>query len=205
MRIRTQQANGLGKDQHMSQQFSVFAICETRPSLEAVTETLLSAGFSSSDISALFPENVSLTDAASAPELKPDETNHKATGPHEVVSGTLGVLAGLSMLVIPGLGPLIGEGTLRAGLAGLGIQSAVGDIARSLIKIGVPELEAKRYEDRLQRNGILLAVGCATQEQAKRAAETVRQAGAQDVCTAEHPDATASDPNVGRKTVGGTD
>src|SRR5205807_10096342 len=62
--------------------------------------------------------------------------------------GTLDILVGLGMLAIPGLGPMVGESTLKAGLAGLGVDSAVGDVAKALIHMGVPELEAKRYEDR---------------------------------------------------------
>lgn len=176
----------------MPQPIAVFAVYETRAAVETAADTLINAGFPSRDISALFPENVSLTDAASPPEAK-----SKATRSQGVLSGALGVLAGLGMLAIPGLGPLVGEGTLKAGLAGLGVRSAVGDLARSLIDIGVPELEAKRYEDRLQQNAILVAVTCPTLEEAGRATEILKRTGGQDASTTTPSAATATpDPNV---------
>ena len=167
----------------MPQPLAVFAVYETRAAVETAADALINAGFPSRDISVLFPENVSLLDAASAPESKSGEATDKPASAQGVLSGALGVLAGLGMLAIPGLGPLVGEGTLKAGLAGLGVKSAVGDLARSLIDIGVPELEAKRYEDRLQQNAILVAVNCPTLEEAARATEIIKRTGGQDAST----------------------
>jgi CDP-glycerol glycerophosphotransferase (TagB/SpsB family) len=85
------------------------------------------------------------------------------------------------MLAIPGLGPLVGEGTLKAGLAGLGVESAVGNFAKYLINLGVPELEAKRYEDRLKQQAILLTVRCESPLEEPRLREIVKSTGGQDV------------------------
>jgi hypothetical protein len=171
----------------MSPSFSVFAVYETRAGVETAADTLMSEGFPSRDISVLFPENVLPIGAASAPEPKSNEAADKSARPEGVISGALGVLAGLGMLAIPGLGPLVGEGTLKAGLAGLGVKSAVGDLAQSLIGIGVPELEAKRYEDRLQQNAILVSVKCPTPEAARQATEIIKRTGGQDASTTTPP------------------
>jgi hypothetical protein len=91
------------------------------------------------------------------------------------------VLAGVGLLAIPGLGPFIAAGPIMAGLAGLGVGGAVGGVTGALIGMGIPEFEAKRYEGRLQKGGILLSVHCSTSEEVKRAKEIVERSGAEDV------------------------
>jgi hypothetical protein len=68
-----------------------------------------------------------------------------------------------------------------AGLAGLGVGGAVGGVTGALIGMGIPEFEAKRYEGRLQKGGILLSVHCDTAEEIKRAKETLKSTGGEDV------------------------
>ena len=85
-----------------------------------------------------------------------------------VIGGTLGLLAGVGLLAIPGMGPFIAAGPIMAGLAGLGVGGAVGGVTGALIGMGIPEFEAKRYEGRLQKGEILLSVHCVTAEEIKR-------------------------------------
>jgi hypothetical protein len=98
-----------------------------------------------------------------------------------VIGGTLGVLAGIGLLAIPGLGPFIAAGPIMAGLAGLGVGGAVGGVTGALVGMGIPEFEAKRYEGRLQKGGILLSVHCSSSDEVKRAKEIVERSGAEDV------------------------
>jgi hypothetical protein len=92
-----------------------------------------------------------------------------------VIGGTLGLLAGVGLLAIPGLGPFIAAGPIMAGLAGLGVGGAVGGVTGALIGMGIPEFEAKRYEGRLQKGGILLSVHCDTSDEIKRAKEVMER------------------------------
>jgi hypothetical protein len=98
-----------------------------------------------------------------------------------VIGGTLGVLAGIGLLAISGLGPFIAAGPITAGLAGLGVGGAVGGVTGALVGMGIPEFEAKRYEGRLQKGGILLSVHCSSSDEVKRAKEIVERSGAKDV------------------------
>jgi hypothetical protein len=50
-----------------------------------------------------------------------------------------------------------------------------------LIGMGIPEFEAKRYEGRLQKGGILLSVHCDTSDEINRAKEVLKATGAEDV------------------------
>ncbi len=57
----------------------------------------------------------------------------------------------------------------------------------ALIGFGIPEFEAKKYEGRLKKGGILFSVHCDTSEQVKRAKEIVERTGGEDVSsTAKH-------------------
>jgi len=98
-----------------------------------------------------------------------------------VIGGTLGVLLGVGLLAIPGLGPFIAAGPIMAGLAGLGVGGAVGGFTGALIGMGIPEFEAKRYEGRLQKGGILLSVHCDTSGEIMRAKEVLKATGAEHV------------------------
>jgi hypothetical protein len=70
---------------------------------------------------------------------------------------------------------------LVAALAGIGIGGALGGFAGSLIAMGIPEYEARRYEGELVKGGILVVVHCETDEETNRAKEVFQSSGAQDI------------------------
>ena len=85
-----------------------------------------------------------------------------------------------------------------AALAGMGVGGTVGGVTGALIGMGIPEYEAKRYEGRLQKGGILLSVHCNTSEEIKRAKEIVERTGAQDISsTGEESSKSASTGSTG--------
>lgn len=98
-----------------------------------------------------------------------------------LIGGTLGLLAGIGALSIPGFGPFIAAGPLMATLSGLGAGGTIGGIIGALVGSGIPEYEAKRYENRLKEGGILLAVRTNSEALAKRIKEVMQQHGAEDV------------------------
>jgi hypothetical protein len=98
-----------------------------------------------------------------------------------IIGGTLGLLAGIGALAIPGLGPFIAAGPLMAALSGIGAGGTIGGIIGALAGAGIPEYEAKRYENRLKEGGILIAVRANNDNLAKRIKEIFNQHGAEDV------------------------
>ena len=161
---------------------AVFGIYSTRSAVENATDALVKAGFPTSDISVLLPQSMGgPKDMGTEKATKAPEGTAAGVATGGVIGGTLGVLAGIGLLAIPGLGPFIAAGPIMAGLAGLGVGGAVGGVTGALIGMGIPEFEAKRYEERLQKGGILLSVHCSTSDEVKRAKEVVERSGAEDV------------------------
>src|SRR5258705_4469036 len=109
---------------------TILAIYETREAVESAADALVNAGVPCAEISVLLPENIHAANVET--KLEPKLNTEPAVGATSrgILSGTLGVIAGLGMLAIPGFGPLVGEGTLKAGLAELGIEGAVLVISR---------------------------------------------------------------------------
>lgn len=160
---------------------AVFGIYTTREGVERAVDAIVNSGFASSDVSVLLPENLGGKAIGTEKATKAPEGTATGAGAGAIIGGTLGVLAGVGLLAIPGLGPFIAAGPIMAGLAGLGVGGAVGGLTGGLIGLGIPEYEAKRYEGRLQKGGILLSVHCDTSDEIKRGKEIMKATGAEDI------------------------
>ena len=68
-----------------------------------------------------------------------------------------------------------------AALAGVGVGGAVGGFTGAIVGLGIPEYEAKRYEGRLQKGGILISVHCDTVGEIDRAKMVLQRTGAEDI------------------------
>jgi len=162
---------------------AVFGIYRDPPMLDAAVAALQDAGFRNTDISVLFPENEGTKDFAHKKGTKAPEGVTAGAGTGAVVGGTLGWLAGIGALAIPGVGPFIASGPIVAALAGAGAGGAVGGIAGALIGMGIPEYEAKRYEGRIKEGGILLSVHSDNSEWTDRAKKILESTGADDIAS----------------------
>src|ERR1700688_2489951 len=171
-----------GERQMSAKKTGVFGIYSTRVAVENAADSLVRAGFPAADISVLLPESLGgPRDMGTEKATKAPEGAAAGVTTGGVIGGALGVLAGVGLLAIPGLGPFIAAGPIMAGLAGMGVGGAVGGFTGALIGMGIPEFEAKRYEGRLQKGGILLSVHCDTSEEINRAKEVLKATGAEDV------------------------
>jgi hypothetical protein len=89
-------------------------------------------------------------------------------------------------------------------LAGLGVGGAVGGLIGALVGMGIPEYEAKRYEGRLQRGGILLSVHCDTSEEIDRAKDILERTGGEDISSSgESSKGTIKQDQKSRRTASG--
>ena len=166
-----------------SKNVAVFGIYATPASAEKAVDTLLSLGFSNSDISVLLPDDDSTRAFAHEKNTKAPEGTATGVTTGGVIGGTLGLLAGIGALAIPGVGPLIAAGPIMGALAGLGVGGAVGGIVGALVGMGIPEYEAKRFEGAVKNGGTLLSVHCDTSEEISRAKDTLKVTGAKDIAS----------------------
>ena len=160
---------------------AVFGIYRDTAALSGALEALRNAGFRNTDVSVLLPENAGTKDFVTQKDTKAPEGAATGATTGAVVGGIVGWLAGIGALAIPGIGPLIAAGPIIAMLSGIGVVGTLGGIAGALIGAGIPEYEAKRYEGRIRKGGILLSVHCDTTELEKKAKAILESTGAQDI------------------------
>ena len=184
---------------------AVFGIYSTRNAAENAADAIVNTGFATSDISVLLPENLGSKPIATEKATKAPEGATTGGGTGAVLGGALGLLAGIGALAIPGVGPLIAAGPIMAALAGMGVGGAIGGITGALIGMGIPEYEAKRYEGRLQKGGILLSVHCASSDEVKRAKEILERTGGEDVSSTGESSVSASTERSKHRGAGGAE
>lgn len=179
---------------------SVFCITTSREQAERIVEQLKVANFSNNDISVLFPDKGTSRDFAHEKNTKAPEGAVTGASTGGVLGGALGWIVGIGALAIPGVGPFIAAGPIMAALSGAAIGAAAGGITGGLIGLGIPELEAKRYEGKVKAGNVLLSVHTENSEEIDLAKDIFEEAGADDICVTGN----ASTPK-GSKTVGDGD
>jgi len=170
----------MGKE---DKKIAVFGIFDTRLMAERAVDQLKTSGYRNSDISVLMPQKTETKDFAHEKHTKAPEGATTGAGTGAVVGGTLGWLAGIGALAIPGVGPLVAAGPIMAAIAGAGVGGAVGGVSGALIGFGIPEYEAKRYEGSVKNGGILLSVHCDDSSWTKKAKGLLENTGAHDIAS----------------------
>ena len=118
---------------------------------ENAVRALEDAGVPASNISVVSNRNIDRDD---------DDTSETAAGAGigAAVGGTAGLLAGLGMLAIPGIGPVVAAGWLAATAAGAVAGGATGGIIGALVDAGTSEEDAHVYSEAVRRGGTLVTV-----------------------------------------------
>jgi len=91
-----------------------------------------------------------------------------------------------------------------AALAGVGAGGVLGRITGSLIGLGIPEYEAKRYEGRVKKGGILISVHCDDTNWTKKGKTILIETGAEDVSSTgeARADFATNDKPLPRRNIG---
>lgn len=160
---------------------AVFCIASTSEQADTIVQHLKDAGFSNNNVSVLFPDKKNTRDFAHEMKTKLPEGGTIGAGAGGAIGGTLGWLAGIGALAIPGIGPFIAAGPIMAALGGAAIGGAIGGVAGMLVGLGVPELEAKQYEGKINEGNILISVHTDDSESVKLAKDIFQKDGASDI------------------------
>jgi len=160
---------------------AVFCIARNETQAERIVAELRAAGFLNDDISALFPDRSGTRDFAHEQNTKAPEVATAGAGAGGLLGGALGWLAGIGVLAIPGVGPLIAAGPILAALSGAAVGAALGGVTGALVGMGMPEYEAKRYEGKIREGNILISVHTEDSRERDRAKEIFEHAAATDI------------------------
>ncbi|HEY1957442.1 MAG TPA: DUF3341 domain-containing protein [Polyangiaceae bacterium] len=162
---------------------AVIAIVPTEALAESIAARLHEVGFATNDISVLFPDTRTTKNFAHEKNTKAPEGAIAGVGAGGAIGGTLGLLAGIGALAIPGLGPFIAAGPIMAALSGAAAGASVGGVAGALVGMGIPELEAKTYEGQIRNGNVLIAVHTEDSEMRKKALEVFKASGVKNPST----------------------
>ena len=122
-------------------------------------QDLEAAGVPHRDVS-IVANNAAGTHSANANASEAGEDAGKGAGIGAAVGGVGGLLAGLGLLAIPGLGPVVAAGWLAStalgAVGGAAIGGAAGGLVGALTHAGVPEEDAHVYAEGVRRGGTLV-------------------------------------------------
>jgi len=160
---------------------TVVGIYSSRDAVGDAIDSLVNSGFQSSNMSVVLPGSPGSKTIGTEEATKAPEGIEASTGSGAVLGGTLGLLAGIGALAVLGVGSIIAAGPVLSALSVVGIGGVVGGVAGALVGMGIPAHEAKHYEGRVQKGGILLSAHCDTSEEIERAMEIMKRTGAEDI------------------------
>jgi len=164
----------------MSKTKTVTAVFNTRIEAETALRKLEHAGFTQKEITMLVTEETRGKHFSIKENSKAEE-GAVAGASIGGLAGALGLaLASAGTLLIPGLN-LVVSGALIGGLVGLGAGAATGGLIGSLIGLGIPEHEAKLYEDAVRKGAILLAVESSDDDSTETIKGILKGANAQNI------------------------
>jgi len=172
-----------------------FGIFPDRMSIETVVTTLKREGFQSGDVSVLFRENRGTWEQANQKTSKPSKISKATSTTVGSSHGALRWLSGIGAIAIPGQGTYVAVGPVRSSLEGTAFGGVHGALAGSLIGMGVPEYQAKRYEMRLSGSWFLLSVRYSDSQQMIKAKRILEETFAEDVLSTDESHADIFNSN----------
>ncbi|QGQ97352.1 low temperature-induced protein [Paenibacillus psychroresistens] len=142
-----------------SNQKKIVGVFQTEAETTLAIEDLKSHGYSSDEISVI-AKNKEVIDSVT------EETGSKAPAGAVVGAATGGMLGGvgglflgIAALAIPGVGPIVAVGPIAGAiLTGMAVGAGAGGLIGGLIGLGIPEDEARQYNNYLDGGNILVLV-----------------------------------------------
>lgn len=175
---------------------TVLAVFEETDKAIAALNGLRDDGFTADQVSVVARDEATTRAMADNSELVSAEAG-KGAVVGTLLGGLAGWLIGLSSLAIPGIGPVIGAGIIGAALAGAGIGAAAGGLIGALGAYGIPEEDARGYEEEVRQGRVLLTVHAVDDVQAQRANTLLAEAGGRRIRAYDGAGAYGEPPGTG--------
>ena len=129
----------------------VAGVFPSRASAEHAADELMHLGLSRSEISLL------MSDQTWGREFVVPTCEF---GANTRMSGALGAIATVAAAgaLLPAGSSIMASGPIVGGLTGLGARALAGGLTAALVKLGVPELDARFMDREVRRGGILVGI-----------------------------------------------
>lgn len=156
---------------------SVFCIATSLLQANQIVDQLETVGFLREAISFLLADNSASLAFVCARDIRQHRESIADAGPDNDITTGAGVL-------IHGRGPFLIAGPITAAMKDAPVGVILGGVCGGLIRMGLPQIEAKRYEGKLLYGDILLCVMTTAPGQCKRATGIFHRAKATDILIA---------------------
>lgn len=124
----------------------------------SVVKALKNQGYTSDEISIIAKDDREVKSINAETDTSTESSVVTGATTGGVLGGVAGLLAGLGALTIPGIGPFLAAGPIAGALGGAVLGASAGGLTGALVDMGIPEDEAKVYNDYLERGDILVFV-----------------------------------------------
>jgi uncharacterized membrane protein len=142
----------------MKNEKKIVGVFQSEQEAVKAIEALKRQGYSSDEISIVARNKDDVAAVSDATGSKAPEGLATGAATGGLLGGAAGLLAGLGLLAIPGIGPILAAGPIAATLTGAAVGAGTGGLVGGLIGLGIPEDEARSYNKYVDQGNILVLV-----------------------------------------------
>lgn len=164
--------------------YTTIALVDEELQAHAASNDLHEAGFLSSSISVLLPEQHTVD---SGHRASAEPTAHSSLDAAPLVEALVESGSAVAVAAVPGRGRMRASGPILTILSGLGIRAAPDGMVRSLTGMGLPMDEARHVATRLSSGDILIAVRTDEESCSNLVAEILRHHGGREISQSVWP------------------
>ncbi|AWB43308.1 hypothetical protein DCC85_03070 [Paenibacillus sp. CAA11] len=136
----------------------IVGVFESENAASRAIEELKNQGFRTEDISVVAKDRRDVKALHEETGTKAPEGVASGAATGGVLGGLAGLLAGIGALAIPGIGPIVAAGPIAATLTGAAVGAGTGGLVGGLVGLGIPEEEARDYDESVNAGRILVLV-----------------------------------------------
>jgi uncharacterized membrane protein len=152
---------------------TVIGVFSTREEADRAVRSLEKEGYSAEDMSIVVKDKEQVGGTEDDQDHRLADNTSAGAVAGGAVGGLAGLLIGIGALAIPGIGGLLIAGPIAAALGLTGAAATTvsgaltgalaGGLIGALTSLGIPEREARYYEEKVREGAVLLLVNVATE------------------------------------------